>query len=167
MKKIIVLTLSLLLLCINLASCGENSKNSYPYDTDIDFSKGETLEAWDTHGGFLGDGDYFEVKKFNEEDAKTVIDKMKNNSKWKKLPMSKGLNSFIYGNTQWGGLAVNEDDKVLIPKIKKGYYCLIDRYDEKVNYDDFGEMMEQYSYNFTIAIFDTEKNKLYYYEYDS
>ena len=51
--------------------------------------------------------------------------------------------------------------------INKGYYYFLDRHDEAIYYNSDENVLNRFSYNFTIALYNEETNKLYYYELDT
>ena len=58
-------------------------------------------------------------------------------------------------------------EKADIPEIEEGYYYFIDRFSEtKDKYSD-EDLLNRYSFNFTIVLFDNKTNILYYYEFDT
>ena len=60
-------------------------------------------------------------------------------------------------------------DDMNIPEVDKGYWFVLDRHSEtkdKYNEKDIFDE-DRHSYNFTVAVFDTDKNILYVYELDT
>ena len=64
------------------------------------------------------------------------------------------------------GLHIQLDDgeATLMPEVENGYYIVIDRHSQKDENDD---ILGRASYNFTMAIYDTDANILYYCEFDT
>ena len=122
------------------------------------------VEQLDTHGGFLGDGEYYLI--FDCSDNKELArEKIKD---WKKLPLSHNLDILIYGGekesgTYYPGLA----EEAHIPEIKNGYYIFEDRHQESADSADDTELFNRFSYNFSIAIYDCDTDRMYYFAYDT
>lgn len=132
---------------------------------NLDITNGEILCFKDTHGGFLGDGECYAEVKFSDN---SVSDKIKN--EWHKLPLTDNLNTVIYGGeveTEFGPGTVLSfvDDK--IPVIKNGYYYFEDRHSDSKNKKDDSDIFNRYSYNFTVAIYDSDTHTLYFYALDT
>lgn len=126
-----------------------------------DFS---VVQELDTHGGFLGYGAYYLVLDCsdNKEQALEIIDD------WNKLPLSENLNTAMYGGENHGvvyGIELAEEDRM--PKIENGYYIFEDRHSESTDSKDDTELFNRYSMNFSIAIYDCDTDKMYYYENDT
>ena len=115
----------------------------------------------DTHGGFLGDGDYFAKIICNTQ----IDNKIK--SEWNKLPLpdelQKVMNIIQYDNK--GGH--NVYDKYNIPNLENGYYYFLDRHTESKDKKSDKELNQRSSYNFSVAIYDDENKILYYYALDT
>ena len=58
-------------------------------------------------------------------------------------------------------------EKYNIPEIKDGYYYFLDRHQESTDEKDSSKINERASYNFTLALYDNETKKIYYYELDT
>ena len=69
---------------------------------------------------------------------------------------------FVYGGEKdgmtYGGIREN------IPEISDGYYYFRDRLHDTFSTD---QLIDAYSHNATIALYDTQKTTLYLIEYDS
>ncbi len=118
----------------------------------------------DTHGGFLGDGEYTVIADCSDIQDK-MLDKV---CGWKPLPLSENLQLLMYGGEKNGGTYSYEfADENGIPEITHGFYYFINRHDEaKSRYSD-EDLFSLYSMNFTLAMYDTDNDMLYYFEYDS
>lgn len=140
----------------------------------INISDGNTVDEYENHGGFHGDGITFKKVDYSETDYQEIVDKIKENEDWKPLPLSKNLNWLIYGeedddDENYGYVFRKDNDgKNLFPNISNGYYFFYDRHSENENnpHDDT-DLLNRYSYNFTVAIYDTDNNILYYGELDT
>ena len=57
--------------------------------------------------------------------------------------------------------------KAGIPMVKNGYWIFIDRYDDQHTFNNVENLFNRGSFNFTIAIYDTDNSVLYYFEFDT
>ncbi len=113
----------------------------------------ETLLEADTHCGFHGDGEYIlivDCQLFPQKALKTV-------EKWQPLPLTENLEHVMYN---WDKPVTDWPEK-----IEHGYYKFYDS-NSQDHSDDSG-LFERYSYNFKLAVYDTDKDKLYYWECDT
>ena len=126
-----------------------------------DFS---VLEELDTHGGFHGDGSYYLILDCsnNKQKALEIV------ADWNELPLSENLNLIMYGGEKDGVTYGHElAEEAHIPKIENGYYIFEDRSSESVDSSDDSELFDRYSFNFSIAIYDSDADKMYYFEFDT
>lgn len=163
MKKFLVLTLAVLS-TVCLAACGSQSPvEDISTALSIDVSSGKEVQFSDDHGGFHGDGTEYIVLEFTDD---KVLEQIKDNSAWTALPLDETTKALVYGVTeetsQIGPFLTNENGDTLFPEIENGYYILIDRHSQKE-----GNILERASFNFTLAIYDTDTNKLHYCEFDT
>lgn len=135
---------------------------------EVDINKGKIIYENDTHGGFLGDGDMLVKLSFSDTDC---LNKIKDSSAWKPLPLTKNLEAFVYGGTIYssnhGPYIHDEDYNPVIPKIENGYYCFVDRNSESKDKKDDSPLLNRVSVNCSLAIYDTDTNLLYYLELDT
>lgn len=110
------------------------------------------VEDIDTHGGFHGDGSYYLILDCSDNKDK-ALEKVKN---WNKLPLSENLNNMMYGHS------LTEDAH--LPIIENGYYMFKDRQTDST---DDSELFDKASYNFSIAIYDSDTDRMYYYDFDT
>ena len=118
----------------------------------------------DTHGGFVGDGSYYLILDCsdNTEDALSIV------ADWNELPLSENLNLIMYGGEKDGktyGYDLSEEAHM--PVIENGYYYFEDRHSEAKDVSDDSELFSRASYNFSLAVYDSETNRLYYFEFDT
>ena len=122
------------------------------------------IDEDDTHGGFLGDGTYHiavDCSKNKEKILKTV-------SEWSELPLSENLRLIMYGGERNGmTYGYNLAGETNIPQVKNGYYCFLDRHSETVDKHSDDDLFNRYSYNFSLAIYDTDTDILYYMRFDT
>lgn len=100
---------------------------------------------------------------FNDD---IVLEKIKNNTEWSAFPLDETVQTLVYGveteTTKDGPFLTDENGKSLVPEIQNGYYCLIDRHS-----DTKAEILERNSFNFTLGLYDTDTNTLYFCELDT
>ena len=162
MKKIsAIIILSALLFA--LASCAFDSQS----DNYFGFSKQifTVVEEQDTHGGWLGDGSYYLIL-----DCSNNVDRaMKNIEGWNSLPLSENLNLIMYGGEKDGVSydGYNLSEEAHMPVIENGYYYFEDRHSEASDPSDDSGLFSRYSYNFTVAVYDIDSNRFYYFEFDT
>ena len=126
-----------------------------------DFS---VVEELDTHGGFNGDGSYYLILDCTNK-KEQALEKVEG---WNKLPLSENLNLIMYGGEK-DGVAYGYElaEEAHFPKIENGYYIFEDRHSESKDSRDDSELFDRYSYNFSIAIYDCDTDKMYYFEFDT
>ena len=110
------------------------------------------VEEIDTHGGFHGDGSYYLILDCSDNKDK-ALEKVKN---WNKLPLSENLNNIMYGNSL--------TEETHLPIIENGYYMFKDRQTDST---DDSAIFDKASYNFSIAIYDSDTDKMYYFDFDT
>ena len=64
---------------------------------------------------------------------------------------------------QTGPYLTGEEWDPLVPEIREGYYRLIDRHAQAGESD----ILDRHSFNFTLALYDTETDTLYFCELDT
>lgn len=149
MKKLVLLLLIFIM-------CGCTNINKLTEFIEIDGACKIETET-DSHGGFLGDGEYF---------AKLKCDNIKLSDNWKELPISESVNKvmeIIWCNDK----CINAYERYNIPKITNGSYIFIDRHSESTNKYDDTLINERVSYNLTVALLDKDTNNIYVYEVDT
>lgn len=126
----------------------------------IDVEKAEIVEQMDDHSGFHGDGCTYAVLSFPDEELEAQISAP---GGWKQLPLTDDLTTLIYG-TRTETAATGPFIGVTMPRVEEGYYFFYDRLNER--YTDVA-VLTLGSYNYTIGIYDSARNLLYYCEYDT
>jgi len=129
-------------------------KLKFPVPQDV-----QILEAFDTHGGFHGDGEFYLVLQFNKRQISKFVDEVSKNNKWQKLPVSDLHNSIGRNFRGW------EKRRYEVPsKAKNGYYYFHDfQRDWYPNDPNAGK----YSVNYVIAILDLDSNRLFVFQIDT
>lgn len=126
-----------------------------------DFS---VIEEVDTHGGFVGDGSYSLILDCTANREK-ALEKVRD---WKKLPLSENLELIMYGGEKNGltyGFCLAEEANM--PRVENGYYKFMDRSSESKDSADDTELFDRNSFNFTLAVYDCDSDRLYYFEFDT
>ena len=152
-----------LLYLLALNPIGEYVDNATEY---FGFAKKDfaVVDQLDTHGGFMGDGAYYLILDCSENRA-AALEKIK---AWKPLPMSESLQLLMYGGEKDGIIyGYNMAERGNIPKVENGYYWFEDRHSESKNSEDDSEIFDRHSMNFSIAVYDCDADRLYYFEFDS
>ena len=154
MKKIrfAALLLLIILLPTLCAGCAQRREiRSVEKELGIDLDGAKLIAHSDTHGGFLGDGTMMKVL-----DAETLAVP----DEWQELPMDQTAQALAYGcmteDGFCGPMLTDEKGDPLLPEIGKGRWKLIDRQENAE-----GSLLERYSFNFTLAVYDAENGLLY------
>lgn len=171
LKRIYLLLCMILLVCC-LTICSQNSEtNEISKALGIDISGGTIIYNSDIHGGFHGDGYTFIEINFEDTAGESVVEDIVDSIDWNMIPLSDNLQTVVYGNeasnASYGPLVTVDEGIVTIPVIEHGYFYFHDRHSKSNNPKDDTELLRRNSYNFTIALYDIDNNKLYYYELDT
>ena len=161
--KRIVCFICTIFLCVSLSSCGlaENKLSKYFSFEASDFV---VLEENDTHGGFHGDGSYYLILDCsqNTDKARSIV------KNWTSFPLSENVYLVMYGGEKNGeNYGYNFAEDAHWPKIENGVYKFVDRHSESKNSSDDSELLDRYSFNFSIAVYDLNTDILYYFEMDT
>lgn len=169
-----IITLLFMIISIFIFSKTTKTDEEYIFDdikdkTNVSFKACKVIHQKDTHGGFLGDGKKNVIYQCGKNfDTRNIV------KNWNKLPLSENLNIFLYGDAEKNGITYPKKEKkdYAIPKIENGYYYFIDNY--SVKYQDIDDIYSDEKildvgrpHNFTLIIYDIEKNYLYYDEIDT
>lgn len=130
------------------------------------FDKNEfaVVEEANTHGGFHGDGTYYLILDCSGNKEKAL----ENLKSWSELPLPENLQLIMHGGEKNGivyGYDLAEEAK--IPDVKNGYYCFYDRHSESTDSCDDSELFDRGSYNFSTAVYDSNVDIMYYFEFDT
>lgn len=133
----------------------------------VDLSQGKLVETQDSHGGFHGDGERWVTLSFANNDLSQVLEE---EEAWQKVPLPESLEILLYGKTKTEGTAsIQEGPYAMweIPRVSKGYYFFRDRHGEATATENLEQVLKRGSFNYTVALYDTENKTLYYYELDT
>lgn len=154
MKRFIAV-LACVIMIFSLCACGKgDAAKELSKRCGIDLEWGDVVSSEDTHG-FHGDG--YSAMKMHYTDGSCAAE-IAENELWHKLPLSDTLNAFVYQPSDW---------MPAVPGIENGYYFFYDRHDEASDHYDDSAFPGRASINFSLAIYDTDNNDLYIYEYDT
>ena len=156
--KLIIVTI---IVCVVFSSCSTVGSGHFGFKT----SAFTVIEEKDTHGGFLGDGTYYLILDCSErkEQATELI------KDWKPLPLTENLQLIMYGGEKNGisydGYNLSEQAKM--PEVENGYYCFYDRHPNAKDPHNDSDLLKRASFNFSLAVYDTDSDIMYYFEYDT
>lgn len=170
MKKLCYMLFWMMLSVSILVGCQSNNsfQSKMSNTLGIDVSKGTEIAHNDSHGGFHGDGMTFVSISFSDN---AILSQILENNEWKPMPLTQNLSILAYGITtddsRIGPYLTGENREAVMPEIENGYYYFIDRHSQSTNSHDDSEVLNRYSLNFTIAIYDVDTNILYYAKLDT
>lgn len=163
--KIVIIIMSLVcgvMLFFSVNSCSFNNKIANISDNiDLNIRNCKIESEIDNHSGLLGDGEYF---------AKIICGDKEDNeitSTWEKLPLSEELQKAMDLKKCNDETCKDTFDEYGIPKLEKGYYNFLDRRMGVRNKKSDQELNDKNSYNFSVAIYDSNNKTIYYYELDT
>jgi len=166
MKKITFFIMISLILLISLQACAkkESTENELSNNLNTKIISGDIIKNEDTHGGFHGDGKRIIVIKYSDDSGKSMLSNILDNSKWSEIPLDENLSLLMYGGSRDNvSYAYKFAKEVGIPQIAHGYYYFVNR---QTNNQDT-DILNSPSLNFTIAMYDSDNNTLYYFEKDT
>lgn len=121
------------------------------------------ISAYDSHGGFLGDG-VSRIALTFENGA--LEDQLAADPAWQSLPMDDTTRALVWGvedeTGSFGPLLTDGEGTPLVPPVERGYYRLIDRHS-----DQQSDILSRGSFNFTVGVYDADARILYYCELDT
>lgn len=170
-KKWNIISLVMVLLVIMTGCRAEKTDNilsEISKTIGVDVSAGEVISESDSHGGFHGDGDMVVEIQFADT---SFSDQIKENEVWNAMPLTENLTALVYGirkeDGSVGPMIHSGDGTPAIPEVDNGYYYFRDRHSQSTDPTDDSGVLGRASYNFTIAIYDTDSKILYYMELDT
>ena len=158
MKRFAVSFLGVLMIVTAVSGCtGKKPAEQYVSEQlNCSLPAAEKAEVSDTHGGFHGEGEYAATIRFDTVHGAQLAEQLQNTDGWKTLP----LELLMYGGSSYGYYFA---DKAGIPKVENGCYYFIDRQQDT----ERAGLLYRRSYNFSLAIYDSDENILYYCEIDT
>lgn len=152
---IIVFFVSMALI-LSLSGCSSFAKLQDDQQLMISLDGGSEKTEVDTHGGMGGDGYSLTIYSFDDD---SVLNQIRTNKAWETLPMDDVTEKLAYGKEITGPYLCDDDQNPILPKVKNGYYILIDR--RNAGEQKEHNILDGLSFNFTIGIYDSDLNKLY------
>ena len=155
MKKILLLCFTIIL----LTGCRSSSK--LIKSIEIDNSSCQIVREIESHGGFLGDGEYFAritCSKISVSDL---------SSNWKELPITDSISEILEMIKCDNSRCTDTFTRYEIPNDINGYYYFYDRHDLATDRYDSTDINTRSSYNFNLAVLDIDNKVIYYYELDT
>ena len=164
-RKRILLALILLLVLAVAVKIGDSNRRSTPLSRElgIEQEKYVTLHEQDDHGGFHGDGLYHIALdcSANMDEIVAVTDD------WPALPLPDKLRYVLYRTELDSDIyAYDLAEQASIPYVQNGCYYFHNRHSEAKDAWDT-DIFGKYSFNFSIAIFDSDANILYFMAFDT
>ena len=155
MKRFLTFMLIAFFALCALPGCGGASEEGRALsrigrELGMDLSSGTLIRFEDSHGGFHGDG-----LTAAEVELGGLAENLTDAAGWKPLPMSENAAQAVR-------VCKGED----VPA-EQGWYYLYDRHSESEDPYDDTELNSRYSWNFTMAVYDSRQGRLYYYELDT
>lgn len=158
-----------LLLAAGLTGCAGESNTPRAQASralGVDLTGGTLLAGSDSHDGFLGDGLTFVALQFSDD---RVARELENREGWHPLPLSRTVTALAYGLEEgdrgWGPYVTGEDGQALIPPVENGRYYFLDRHSDAGRGEE--DVLERGSFNFTLALYDIDRDILYYAKMDT
>lgn len=140
-----------------------DARNSISEWLEMDCRGAELLEAYDSHGGFLGDGESFYALRFEDDSLLRMIE---NSGRWKPLPLTDTLAGLADGL----GYSIAEAKAgrdTLFPPVENGWYFFMDRQATgEARFSD-AEVMKRASFNVILALYDEDASMLYFAKWDT
>ncbi len=146
---------------ISLASCGGLSQAERRIQkhahVELDLSGCRIEQETDTHGGFLGDGEYLLVLDCGGKEEKLLAQ----TGGWCALPLSENLREALY---EWGPAERN-----IPPEISRGVWYFYDRFAGESAFDrrSDAQLLSRPAENYSLLMYDFDTSRLYYYELDT
>jgi len=166
MKKIAIITIIFIIFLVSLQGCKKKGSidNELSKNLNTKIISGDIIKSEETHDGFHGDGKRIMVIKYNDDSVNSMLSNIQDNGQWSEFPLNESLNLLMYGGSKDNvSYAYKFAENVGIPKIEHGYYCFVNRQTTILDTD----ILNSRSLNFTIAMFDSDNNILYYFEIDT
>lgn len=116
---------------------------------EISLPYGLVEQAWDSHGGFHGDGETLAVIATELTEPQGPY--------WHPLPLTDNLKTLLSRS----GLEGMDVMAQTVPEIEQGFYYFRDRHSESQDTASDDGILDRYSYNLTLAVYDSGTGTLY------
>ena len=147
-----------LMLLVFLNACAASSpEGQVRRELGLDLPAAEQVITRESHGGFHGDGATWIELSYTSETEDQAAERMKAGG-WRPLPATENLQRVMAGELS---------DEWSFPEIANGLWYFYDRHSESKDPADDAELFNRFSYNFTFAVFDADRDRLYYLEFDT
>ncbi|MDU2546350.1 MAG: hypothetical protein E7D13_09515 [Finegoldia magna] len=147
-----------IIISLLMVSCAQSDKSRVSDELNLKLVKSNQIMEYEDHGA-MGDGTRFKTFEFDSNDT---LNQIKSDSNWKKFPLDKTTKTLMYGDEKTSSYVTDHNSRSLFPEISEGYYLLIDRQEDKSQ-----NILNRPSSNFTLAVYDTKTNTLYFAEIDT
>ncbi len=168
MKKQTAIALILLLALLTTGCTVMNTQKEAAAALGVELPRGEVISKTDSHGGFQGDGLEYTVIQFEEDVLKDQISGLEG---WHELPLTDNVQILVYGlqegHSIQGPFLKDQSGNTLVPEITNGYYFFQDRFTDAADPYSDGELFDRGALNLTVAVFDTDTNRLYFIRFDT
>lgn len=156
MKRYLSVILAAIILSVCLCGCESDESAALRHlnnDLGTDISEKQISSYSDTHGGFLGDG---ELRITVEPDGDFQADVILKSDVWKPLGEDETAYGVLYGTDSVAPMFP------ILPEPEHAWCWFNDRHT-----DTQTPFFARNSYNFTIAVYDSDTGTLYYYRLDT
>ena len=175
MRKIWIAGL-ILVLCLT-AACSASPGDGLTAlcrSSELDLSAAEVVSDQNGHGGFHGDGTRLTVLAFKEGPDAAALE----GAGWKPLPLDETTEIAVFGVTTMetgeneatevtvGPYIPYEEGMEPIPRVLHGYGFFEDRYPSD-GPEKEKAFLDRGAFNFTVALYDSDTDTLYYCEVDT
>ena len=149
-----------LLLALCLGACWPRSAaDRVGRALNLTISHARARVSTDSHGGLSRDGTACTVLQALDG---SLLEQIRTDDRWRPLPMDETTRILAYGSDDGTTSIGPYLGEVELPEIQNGYYRLIDRHSDT----DTG-ILDRYSFNFTLGVYDSDTNTLYFCEVDT
>lgn len=123
-------------------------------ELNTDIPPGILEESYYSYGGFPSDGESYMRLRFAPEEGQAFCETLSKNEDWQPTPLAEELVPLL------GDGFINRE-KLRIPPVEQGFWFFYDRYNGTKTLPPEGR-----SFNYTLAVFDSDTYTLYYYEWN-
>ena len=148
-----------------VGSISSDEKSGISQATGIDVTDGEMVSL-ESETGFHGDGTSIAVIRFSDD---TALRQIEDAADWRPLPLDETTQALVYGVSRasddgafvWsdGPYLTDDEGACLIPSIETGYYWFLDRHDAA---GEDSDILGRASLNFSVALYDSGSDTLYF-----
>lgn len=123
------------------------------------------ISEYDDHDNFLGDGTSMKVYSLSSREK--GIARMQQGEGWRPLPLDENASRLAYGDEEHLPYLKDSQARTLAPKIQEGFWYFEDRQAQDEESKHSTDVFGRYSYNFTLAIYDANAERLYILKLDT